>query len=94
MVYRAPKSKAPLFVPPRNPWKSRCWHCGYECDSVMFLQDANTVVQPRDGDLALCGECSAPGIFDSTMPDGVRKPSPREMDEIEAQLGATFNGNR
>ena len=73
MVYRAPKSTAPLFVPPRST-QLRCWQCG-------------DIADPKIGTIGghiihLCNECSAISLLDHTMPDGVRKPSPRELDTI------------
>jgi hypothetical protein len=76
--------KPPLSVPPRNPWSTQCWNCGYKCDSVFHVDSGGKPVQPENGDISVCFRCKSPAIFDRTMPDGVRKPSPREMDELEA----------
>jgi len=65
----------------RVKYHSRCWNCGHECDAVQSLDDRKTP-RPSNGDLSICLKCSSPAIFDDTMLDGVRKPTPQEKREF------------
>ena len=66
---------------PHIKYHSRCWNCGHECDSIRSI-DSNPDLKPSNGDLSICLKCGSPAIFDDTMPDGVRKPTPQEKREF------------
>lgn len=69
------------------PIKTRCWNCGAEHDrTVSILKDSNA--KPNDGDLSFCFHCGKFAIFDASLTDGVRKPSPSENDALKASKSA------
>jgi hypothetical protein len=39
---------------------------------------------PQDGDVSICFYCGKFAIFDSSLEDNIRKPTPAEMAEIKA----------
>lgn len=41
-------------------------------------------MKPEDGNVSLCFQCGAPAIFDFSLEDNIRKPTPTEMDELMA----------
>jgi hypothetical protein len=41
-------------------------------------------VHPVNGDLSFCMECGELAIFDDEFPDGVRKPTPTENSQFNA----------
>jgi len=62
---------------------TRCWNCGREHNACGSPDEPDRV--PENGDVHFCIECGELAIFDSTMPDGIRKPSPSERDEMVKQ---------
>lgn len=40
--------------------------------------------RPKNDDVSMCFRCGSLAIFDNTVPDKVRKPTPRERDELMA----------
>ena len=60
----------------------RCWNCGFENNRIRNATD-NDDLEPKNGNLSFCYQCGTFAIFDDTFEDGVRKPSPREQDEID-----------
>jgi hypothetical protein len=62
---------------------TRCWNCGAEHDAIKNVHNDELIV-PSDGDLSFCMECGELSIFDVQFPDRIRKPSPKENDEIAA----------
>ena len=81
MTYRAPPSKAPLYAPPRCAWHVRCGQCGHEVSTLYRLENSRAV-SPVNEELYLCSKCGSISIFDNTLPDNLRKPSPKEADAI------------
>lgn len=59
---------------------TRCWNCGRECQYCSSVEEPDRV--PGNGDVHFCVKCGALALFDDTNPDGIRKPSPSERDEM------------
>lgn len=61
----------------------RCWNCGAECGGCTSL----TVHRPpKNDDVCMCRKCGVLAFFDDTIPDGIRKPSPSERDQLFERL--------
>lgn len=74
------------WLPPRNQLIAQCWSCGTRGSLMRRPENAVQAIAPKDDDLIVCGECEEISIVDRSMPDGVRKPSPRESDDIRDRL--------
>jgi len=59
---------------------THCWNCGYECNHHSAPGDDHA--PPSDGDISVCINCGKLAIFDASMPDKVRRPSPSESIEL------------
>jgi len=64
------------------PIKTRCWNCGAEHNRTVSIVDRED--GPNDGELSFCFQCGHFAIWDSSLTDGVRKPSPSENDRLKA----------
>lgn len=63
--------------------KTRCWSCGAENELTTHPWEE---MVPKNGDISFCFQCGEFAIFDDTLVDGARKPSPSENDEIRSDL--------
>lgn len=61
--------------------KVRCWRCGKENFLATSFDDESAI--PANGDVSICIECGGVALFDDTVPDGVRKPTPSEKYELQ-----------
>lgn len=69
---------------------TRCWNCGFENDRVTSANPREALTEPRNGDITMCIECGEFAIFDSSFPDGVRKPNPAENFEMKRSKELAF----
>lgn len=59
---------------------SICPYCGQRNDDAAHASG----VRPQDGDATMCWTCRCLGIFEASVPGGVRKPTPQEMAKLMA----------
>lgn len=60
-----------------------CWHCGTANECVTNSDIEADQQAPVNGDATFCFQCGVFAIFDDTLSDKVRKPSPAENDVIK-----------
>jgi len=60
-----------------------CLRCAMVLDAHSYINPEKGA-EPNDGDVSICAYCGHCTIFDSTSPDGIRNPTPAEIQEIEA----------
>lgn len=58
-----------------------CPYCTVLHDGAMNVKDQ---ALPVDGDANVCGKCFQVSIYDSTVQNGLRLPTPDEKDELMA----------
>jgi len=61
---------------------TRCWSCGSTSNRCAEALPGDSV--PHDGDVSICFDCGKLALFDFSLEDKVRKPTPSEMDELHA----------
>jgi len=59
---------------------TRCWNCGSTSNRCSEVIDNDAT--PHDGDVSICFQCGKLALFDHSLEDRVRKPTPKEMDEL------------
>jgi hypothetical protein len=59
---------------------TRCWNCGSTSNRCAEVIDKEAT--PHDGDVSLCFDCGQLALIDFSLEDKVRKPTPKEMDEL------------
>ena len=60
--------------------KTICWSCGFANNRQATVRGDDSA--PVNGNVSICFQCGRPAIYDSTLVDNVRKPTPAEMDEL------------
>jgi hypothetical protein len=75
------------IVNTRAHTRHRCPHCGSVNDRASGLGHDNTG-GPVDGDVSLCFQCAEFGVFDRSVPGGVREPTPEEVADIRSEASA------
>jgi hypothetical protein len=61
---------------------TRCWSCGSTSNRCAGIVDDDAM--PHDGDVSMCFDCGKLALIDFSLEDKVRKPTPKEMDELHS----------